>query len=110
MAFAGVSKISAALAAQARALAAAHGVEAALEEELQELGPLAAAERVTGVAPRAWRWAPEMREIADTCAGAGLPPASPRALPSCTSAGTPTATRRASRSSSCWPTCGASGW
>ena len=73
MAFAGVSKISAALAAQARALAAAHGVGEALEEELQELGPLAAAERVTGVAPRAWRWAPEMREIADTCSGAGLP-------------------------------------
>jgi 3-hydroxyisobutyrate dehydrogenase-like beta-hydroxyacid dehydrogenase len=74
MAFAGVSKISAALAAQARALAAAHGVGEALEEELADLGPLAASDRVTGVAPRAWRWAPEMREIADTCAGAGLPP------------------------------------
>jgi 3-hydroxyisobutyrate dehydrogenase-like beta-hydroxyacid dehydrogenase len=74
MAFSGVSKISAALAAQARAIAAAHGVQAVLEEELQELGPLAALERVTGVAPRAWRWAPEMREIADTCAGVGLPP------------------------------------
>jgi 3-hydroxyisobutyrate dehydrogenase-like beta-hydroxyacid dehydrogenase len=74
MSFAGVSKISAALAAQARALAAAHGVGEELEQELQDLGPLAAAERVTGVAPRAWRWAPEMREIADACADAGLPP------------------------------------
>jgi hypothetical protein len=29
--------------------------------------------RVTFAAPKAWRWAPEMEEVADTAASLGLP-------------------------------------
>jgi hypothetical protein len=77
LAFASYNKISIALAAQAAALAAAHGVL----EELEELGatqlpgtPLGRLETLPGAAARAWRWAPEMAEIAAACTAAGLAP------------------------------------
>lgn len=67
MAYGGWNKIGIALTAQAHAIARAYGVTDALE------GEGVAAERVTRFAPRAWRWAPEMREVGDTCAELGLP-------------------------------------
>jgi 3-hydroxyisobutyrate dehydrogenase-like beta-hydroxyacid dehydrogenase len=68
MAYGGWNKIGVALAAQAHAIARAYGVADALEAE----GVVA--ERVVRFAPRAWRWAPEMQEVSDTCAELGLPP------------------------------------
>jgi 3-hydroxyisobutyrate dehydrogenase-like beta-hydroxyacid dehydrogenase len=67
MAYGGWNKIGIALTAQAHAIARAYGVTGALEAEG------VAADRVTRFAPRAWRWAPEMHEVADTCAELGLP-------------------------------------
>lgn len=67
MAFGGWNKIGSALTAQAFAIARAYGVEAALGAEGVE------AERVVRAGPKAWRWAPEMEEVADTCAELGLP-------------------------------------
>jgi 3-hydroxyisobutyrate dehydrogenase-like beta-hydroxyacid dehydrogenase len=67
MAFGGWNKIGAALTAQAFAIARAYGVEAELEREGVEPA------RVVGAGPKAWRWAPEMTEVADTCAHLGLP-------------------------------------
>jgi hypothetical protein len=67
MAYGGWNKIGVALAAQAHAIARAYGVADALEAEG------VAAERVVRFAPRAWRWAPEMQEVSDTCAELGLP-------------------------------------
>jgi 3-hydroxyisobutyrate dehydrogenase-like beta-hydroxyacid dehydrogenase len=72
MAFGGWNKIGIALTAQAHAVARAYGVEDALASE--GVG----AERIAGAAARAWRWAPEMEEVADTCADLGLPDALPR--------------------------------
>jgi 3-hydroxyisobutyrate dehydrogenase-like beta-hydroxyacid dehydrogenase len=76
LAFAAYNKITQALAAQSYALAEAHGVRA----ELAELAgatlpgtPLGEPERLVAAGPRAWRWEPEMGEIADACAAAGLP-------------------------------------
>ena len=69
MAYGGWNKIGIALAAQAHAIARAYGVADALEAEG------VAAERVRRFAPRAWRWAPEMGEVADTCGALGLPKA-----------------------------------
>jgi 3-hydroxyisobutyrate dehydrogenase-like beta-hydroxyacid dehydrogenase len=76
LAFASYNKMNSLLAAQAHALARRHGVGA----ELQELAtavlpgtPFAAPERLTSAGQRAWRWAPEMREIADASRDAGLP-------------------------------------
>lgn len=69
MAYGGWNKIGVALAAQALAIARAYGVDEALESE-----GLAGA-RVQQLAPRAWRWGPEMEEVADTCAALGLPDA-----------------------------------
>jgi 3-hydroxyisobutyrate dehydrogenase-like beta-hydroxyacid dehydrogenase len=66
MAFGGWNKISVALAAQALAIAHAYGVEAHLADEGVEPA------RVQRAAGRAWRWAPEMREVGDTCAALGL--------------------------------------
>lgn len=61
MAFGGWNKIGIALTAQAHAIAAAHGVSEWLEAEgVPE-------DRLPRVADRAWRWSPEMEEIADTC-------------------------------------------
>jgi 3-hydroxyisobutyrate dehydrogenase-like beta-hydroxyacid dehydrogenase len=67
MAFGGWNKIGVALAAQAHAIARAYGVENALEAEG------VAGERVSRAAPKAWRWAPEMAEVAATCSELGLP-------------------------------------
>jgi 3-hydroxyisobutyrate dehydrogenase-like beta-hydroxyacid dehydrogenase len=67
MAFGGWNKIGAALTAQAYAIARAYGVEDALAAEGVDSG------RVVRAGPKAWRWAPEMREVAETCADLGLP-------------------------------------
>lgn len=67
MAFGGWNKIGIALAAQAYAIAHAYGAEAELAAEGIE------SERIVSAASRAWRWAPEMEEIATTCAELGLP-------------------------------------
>lgn len=67
MAFGGWNKAGIALAAQAYAIARAYGVEQALAEEGVE------SERIVRAAPKAWRWAPEMEEVAETCASLGLP-------------------------------------
>jgi 3-hydroxyisobutyrate dehydrogenase-like beta-hydroxyacid dehydrogenase len=67
MAFGGWNKVGIALTAQAHAIARAYGVEGELAAE--GVDP----ERIVSAAPRAWRWAPEMEEIASTCAALGLP-------------------------------------
>ena len=72
MAFGGWNKIGIALTAQAHAIARAYRVSEWLEAEGVSPEPLA---RMAG---RAWRWAPEMEEIADTCAELGLPDEIPR--------------------------------
>lgn len=61
MAFGGWNKIGIALTAQAHAIARAYGVDEWLEAEGVP------ADRLPRVADRAWRWAPEMDEIADAC-------------------------------------------
>ncbi|WP_425246188.1 DUF1932 domain-containing protein [Streptomyces sp. NEAU-NA10] len=78
LAFAAYNKISYALAAQARALADGHGVL----DDLLDLAahslpgtPLAGTDQLAGAGPRAWRWEPEMREIAQAWREAGLPTA-----------------------------------
>jgi 3-hydroxyisobutyrate dehydrogenase-like beta-hydroxyacid dehydrogenase len=68
MAFGGWNKIGLALVAQACAIARAYGVEEALAREGVE------GDRLVRAAPKAWRWAPEMREVSETCASIGLPP------------------------------------
>lgn len=77
MAYAAYTKGHAALLLAARALAAAGDVGAALDAEWERSQPgltqrLAGAAR--GVAPKGWRFAGEMREIAATFEAAGLPP------------------------------------
>jgi 3-hydroxyisobutyrate dehydrogenase-like beta-hydroxyacid dehydrogenase len=67
MAFGGWNKAGIALTAQAYAIARTYGVEGALAEEGVE------SERILRAAPKAWRWAPEMEEVAQTCASLGLP-------------------------------------
>lgn len=67
MAFGGWNKIGIALAAQAHAVGRAYGVEEALAAE--GVSP----DRLVGAGARAWRWSPEMEEVADTCAELGLP-------------------------------------
>jgi 3-hydroxyisobutyrate dehydrogenase-like beta-hydroxyacid dehydrogenase len=59
MAFGGWNKIGIALEAQAYAIARAYGVEQALGEEGVE------SERVVHAGQKAWRWAPEMEEVAE---------------------------------------------
>ena len=66
MAFGGWNKIGAALTAQAYAIARAYGVEAALAAEGVDSG------RFVRSARKAWRWAPEMDEVAATCEALGL--------------------------------------
>jgi len=66
MAFGGWNKIGIALTAQARAIADAYGVDRWLDEE--GVPP----DRLARVADRAWRWAPEMEEVAATCLECGL--------------------------------------
>src|SRR5262245_5658591 len=67
MAFGGWNKIAIALVAQAHAIARAYGAEVELAAEGVD------AARIVSAAPRAWRWAPEMEEVAATCAELGLP-------------------------------------
>jgi 3-hydroxyisobutyrate dehydrogenase-like beta-hydroxyacid dehydrogenase len=72
MAFGGWNKIGIALTAQAHAIAAAYGVEEWLGAEgVPE-------DRLPRVSDRAWRWAPEMDEIAEVCAELELSDAIPR--------------------------------
>lgn len=73
MAFGGWNKIGIALTAQAHAIAAAYGVTEPLAAEGVP------ADRLQWVTDRAWRWAPEMEEIADLCHELGLSEAIPRA-------------------------------
>jgi 3-hydroxyisobutyrate dehydrogenase-like beta-hydroxyacid dehydrogenase len=67
MAFGGWNKIGIALTAQAHANARAYGVGEWLTAEG------VSADRLPRVVDRAWRWAPEMNEIADTCADVDFP-------------------------------------
>ncbi|MBK3637391.1 NAD(P)-dependent oxidoreductase [Streptomyces sp. MBT97] len=75
LAFAAYNKISYALAAQACALADGHGV---LDELVDLAGhllpdtPLGTPEHLATAGARAWRWEPEMREIAGACRAAGV--------------------------------------
>lgn len=62
MAFGGWNKIGIALTAQAHAIARAYGVD---DQLMAEGVP---ADRLQWVADRAWRWAPEMEEVAAVCA------------------------------------------
>ena len=72
MAFGGWNKIGIALTAQAHAIAGAYGVSDRLEAEGVP------ADRLERFADRAWRWAPEMEEIADMCRELGLSEGIPR--------------------------------
>jgi len=75
MAFGSYNKASHALAAVSQALAEEYGVAAALqaEAERETESALARPHRVPGVAARAWRWAPEMLEAAESFGAVGLP-------------------------------------
>ena len=75
MAYAGYQKATRTLAAVAHALAAQHQVSEHLLAEADRItsSPLADPGYLPSVAARAWRWAPEMHEIADTLAAANLP-------------------------------------
>ncbi len=75
MAYASYQKTSRVLAAVAHALAAEHGVDEYLtrEADLLRSFPLADIDQFPGAAAKAWRWAPEMREAADTLRDAALP-------------------------------------
>src|SRR5205809_528994 len=74
MAFGSFNKASHALAAVSHALAEEYGVGAALLAEADEAGgALAKIHRLPSVAARAWRWAPEMLEAAESFAAVGLP-------------------------------------
>jgi 3-hydroxyisobutyrate dehydrogenase-like beta-hydroxyacid dehydrogenase len=75
LSFAAYNKISYALAAEASALAAAHGVLDDLRELAAHLlpgTPLARPDQLAGAGAKAWRWEPEMREIADAWRSRGL--------------------------------------
>ncbi len=67
MAFGGWNKIGTALTAQAYAIARAYGVEDALAAEGVD------SDRFVRSARKAWRWAPEMEEVAATAESLGLP-------------------------------------
>ena len=67
MAFGGWNKIGTALVAQAHAIARAYGVQEALAGEGVD------SDRFVRSARKAWRWAPEMEEVAETCRALGLP-------------------------------------
>lgn len=76
LAFASFNKISYLLAAQSFALADAHGVGDELATLAAHAAPgtlLARPGQLAGAGPRAWRWAPEMTEIAQALADAALP-------------------------------------
>ncbi|WP_078890265.1 NAD(P)-dependent oxidoreductase [Streptomyces maremycinicus] len=76
LAFAAYNKISYAVAAQACALADGHGVLDDLLDLARQMlpdTPLAEPEHLAAAGPRAWRWEPEMREIARACRAVGVP-------------------------------------
>jgi Domain of unknown function (DUF1932) len=75
LAYAGYQKISRVLSALAHGLAREHGVGAELEREAELLRsrPLADVDAFASAASKAWRWAPEMREVADAMRAGGLP-------------------------------------
>lgn len=75
MAFAGYQKATRLLAAVAHALAARYGVTDALLGEAARIttSPLLEPNYLPTVAARAWRWEPEMHEVADILAAEGLP-------------------------------------
>ncbi|MFF4902861.1 DUF1932 domain-containing protein [Streptomyces sp. NPDC001068] len=76
LAFASFQKTSRVLVALSVALAKAHGVDQELlQVAARRTGSyLAEPEYIAKTAARAWRWGPEMEEVADTLADAGLPP------------------------------------
>ena len=76
MAYASYQKATRALAGVAHALAAELDVTEHLiaEANRNSRSPLADLDYLPSVAARAWRWAPEMREIADALTDAQLPP------------------------------------
>jgi 3-hydroxyisobutyrate dehydrogenase-like beta-hydroxyacid dehydrogenase len=75
IAYGSFQKASRALAAVSHALADSYGVTDHLLSEARALGPNALIDRehFPSVAARAWRWAPEMIEGAETFAALGLP-------------------------------------
>jgi 3-hydroxyisobutyrate dehydrogenase-like beta-hydroxyacid dehydrogenase len=75
LAYAGYQKTSRILAALSHGLAREHGVQDALEHEaaLLHSRPLADTAALGSAAAKAWRWAPELREVADAMRTAGLP-------------------------------------
>ncbi|MGH3836370.1 MAG: DUF1932 domain-containing protein [Pseudonocardiaceae bacterium] len=76
MAFASFQRTSRTAAALAHALADDHGITAALLTEAQRMPHdiLANRDFLPSVAARAWRWAPEMHEVADALGARQLPP------------------------------------
>ncbi|GGT00309.1 NAD(P)-dependent oxidoreductase [Streptomyces griseoviridis] len=76
LAYAGFQKVSRVLVGLSHALAREHGVDGELLDVARSRSDtyLADAEHVPSAAARAWRWGPEMDEIADTLEAAGLPP------------------------------------
>jgi 3-hydroxyisobutyrate dehydrogenase-like beta-hydroxyacid dehydrogenase len=76
MAFGSFQKTSRALAAVSHALAADFGVTEHLRAEAEAMGGNALADpgHFPNAAALAWRWGPEMREVADALRAAGLPP------------------------------------
>lgn len=75
MAYASYQKSSRVLAAVAHGLATEHGVDSYLRREADLLRsfPLAEVDQFPEVAAKAWRWAPELHEVADTLRDAALP-------------------------------------
>ncbi|GAA2484140.1 NAD(P)-dependent oxidoreductase [Streptomyces thermolineatus] len=75
MAFASYQKAARTLAGVAHALADAHGVgdQLTAEAEVMASNILSDPDYLPSVAARAWRWAPEMGDIADTLRATGLP-------------------------------------
>ncbi|NEA57968.1 NAD(P)-dependent oxidoreductase [Streptomyces sp. SID13666] len=75
LAYSSYQKASRALAAVAHALAADHGVEGELLDIAQShpTSYLSDPDYFPKVAARAWRWAPEMREVVEALAANGLP-------------------------------------
>ncbi|MER6913333.1 DUF1932 domain-containing protein [Streptomyces sp. NPDC000594] len=75
LAFTSYQRSARVLAAISHALAARHGVSDLLAEEAQGMSSnvLSAPEYLPSVAARAWRWAPEMDQIAEALRSVGLP-------------------------------------
>ncbi|MEV0787546.1 DUF1932 domain-containing protein [Streptomyces sp. NPDC050423] len=75
MAFASYQKAARTLAGVSHALAHAHGVgdQLTAEAEIMVSAILSDPQYLPSVAARAWRWAPEMEEVADTLRAADLP-------------------------------------